>query len=31
MAFHYPDREGLKAAHVLTFVAAFNFAKHLRR
>lgn len=28
--FHYPNPEALKA-HVLTFVAADNFAKHLRR
>ena len=28
--FHYPDLEALKA-HVLTFVAAYNFAKHLKR
>ena len=28
-AFHYPDLESLKA-HVLTFVQAFNFAKHLK-
>ena len=29
-AFHYPDLEALKA-HVLAFVAAYNFAKHLKR
>lgn len=28
-AFHYPDLESLKA-HVLAFVAAYNFAKHLK-
>lgn len=28
-AFHYPDLEALKA-HVLAFVAAYNFAKHLK-
>lgn len=28
-AFHYPDLESLKK-HVLTFVAAHNFAKHLK-
>jgi transposase-like protein len=28
-AFHYPDLESLKA-HVLAFVCAFNFAKHLK-
>jgi transposase InsO family protein len=28
--FHYPDLESLKA-HVLAFVAAYNFAKHLKR
>ena len=28
-AFHYPDLESLKE-HVLTFVCAFNFAKHLK-
>ena len=28
-AFHYPDRQSLKA-HVLAFVCAFNFAKHLK-
>jgi transposase InsO family protein len=28
-AFHYPDLEALRA-HVLTFVAAYNFAKHLK-
>ena len=27
-AFHYPDLDSLKA-HVLAFVCAFNFAKHL--
>jgi hypothetical protein len=27
--FHYPDLEALQA-HVLTFVAAYNFAKHLK-
>lgn len=27
--FHYPDIESLKA-HVLAFVAAYNFAKHLK-
>jgi transposase InsO family protein len=29
-AFHYPDLDSLKA-HVLAFVAAYNFAKHLKR
>src|ERR687889_1932700 len=29
-AFHHPDLEALKA-HVLSFVAAYNFAKHLKR
>jgi transposase InsO family protein len=29
-AFHYPDLGALKA-HVLAFVAAYNFAKHLKR
>src|ERR671915_227559 len=29
-AFHYPDLEALKA-HVLAFVTAYNFAKHLKR
>ena len=29
-AFHYPDLKALKA-HVLSFVAAYNFAKHLKR
>jgi transposase InsO family protein len=29
-AFHYPDLEALKA-HVLAFVCAYNFAKHLKR
>jgi transposase InsO family protein len=29
-AFHYPDPEALKA-HVLAFVTAYNFAKHLKR
>src|SRR5918997_1702144 len=29
-AFHYPDLEALKA-HVLSFVAADNFAEHLKR
>jgi transposase InsO family protein len=29
-AFHYPDLEALRA-HVLSFVAAYNFAKHLKR
>jgi transposase InsO family protein len=28
-AFHYPDLEALKA-HVLAFVQAYNFAKHLK-
>lgn len=28
-AFHYPNFEALKA-HVLTFVTAYNFAKHLK-
>ncbi len=28
-AFHYPDLESLKA-HVLAFVSACNFAKHLK-
>lgn len=28
-AFHYPDLDSLKA-HVLAFVAAYNFAKHLK-
>ena len=28
-AFHYPDLESLKA-HVLAFVSAHNFAKHLK-
>jgi transposase InsO family protein len=28
-AFHYPDLEALKA-HVLAFVTAYNFAKHLK-
>jgi transposase InsO family protein len=28
-AFHYEDLESLKA-HVLAFVAAYNFAKHLK-
>ncbi len=28
--FHYPDLEALKA-HVLAFVVAYNFAKHLKR
>ena len=28
-AFHYPDLESLQA-HVLAFVCAFNFAKHLK-
>lgn len=28
-AFHYSDLESLKA-HVLTFVSAYNFAKHLK-
>jgi hypothetical protein len=27
--FHYPDIESLKA-HVLTFVSAYNFTKHLK-
>jgi hypothetical protein len=27
--FHYPDLEALRA-HVLAFVAAYNFAKHLK-
>ena len=27
--FHYPDLESLKA-HVLAFVTAYNFAKHLK-
>jgi transposase InsO family protein len=29
-AFHYPDLDALKA-HVLAFVCAYNFAKHLKR
>jgi len=28
-AFHYPNLQSLKA-HVLAFVCAFNFSKHLR-
>ena len=28
-AFHYPDLESLKA-HVLAFVSAYGFAKHLK-
>jgi transposase InsO family protein len=28
-AFHYPDLEALQA-HVLAFVTAYNFAKHLK-
>jgi hypothetical protein len=28
--FHYPDLESLKA-HVLAFVTAYNFGKHLKR
>jgi len=28
-AFHYPSLESLKA-HVLAFVTAYNFAKHLK-
>ena len=28
-AFHYPDLDSLKA-HVLAFVSAYNFAKHLK-
>ena len=28
-AFHYPDRDALKA-HVLAFVTAYSFAKHLK-
>ncbi|MBC7434191.1 MAG: IS481 family transposase, partial [Rubritepida sp.] len=28
-AFHYPSLDALKA-HVLAFVAAYNFAKHLK-
>jgi len=28
-AFHYPNIESLKA-HVLAFVSAYNFAKHLK-
>jgi heme oxygenase len=28
-AFHHPDLESLKA-HVLTFVTAYNFSKHLK-
>ncbi len=28
-AFHYPDLEALRA-HVLAFVRAYNFAKHLK-
>jgi transposase InsO family protein len=28
-AFHYPDPESLQA-HVLAFVSAYNFAKHLK-
>lgn len=27
--FHYPDLEALNA-HILTFIAAYNFAKHLK-
>jgi len=27
--FHYPDLESLKA-HVMAFVSAYNFAKHLK-
>ena len=27
--FHYQDLESLKA-HILTFVTAYNFAKHLK-
>ena len=27
--FHYPDLDALKA-HVLAFVSAYNFAKHLK-
>jgi transposase InsO family protein len=27
--FHYPDRDALQA-HVITFVTAYNFAKHLK-
>ncbi len=29
-AFHYPDLDSLKA-HILAFVAACDFAKHLKR
>jgi hypothetical protein len=28
-AYHFPDLESLKA-HVLAFIAAYNFAKHLK-
>lgn len=28
-AFHCPDLDALKA-HILTFVSAYNFAKHLK-
>ena len=28
-AFHYPSLDALKA-HVLTFITAYNFAKHLK-
>ncbi len=28
-AFHYPDRDSLKA-HVLALISAYNFAKHLK-
>jgi transposase InsO family protein len=28
-AFHYPNLDALKA-HVLTFITAYNFAKHLK-
>jgi hypothetical protein len=28
-AFHYPSRDALKA-HILAFVTAYNFAKHLK-
>jgi hypothetical protein len=28
-AFHYPDIESLRA-HVLAFVSAYNFSKHLK-
>ncbi len=28
-AFHYPDFDALKA-HILTFVMAYNFARHFK-